>query len=182
MTLSAPVLWLESPHFLICQRHVWSPPLKHQQDEKKDLGGRGNMHQQSVFTGVFYRVFLLLFLGIPLLCLFSLLGCWPSAEQEAFSSAVTATADRVAVTHLFPILATWIGSVFLWCFFLYAYQAFWLETVKKIILKIKKIKSKISSAINQKDRKGKQSDVLQICIKVHERCTWVEAQWERQRL
>lgn len=85
---------------------------------------------------------LLLFLGIPLLCFFSIFSCWLPAEQEASSLAVTARAAREAVTtHLLPFLATWIGSAFVLHLFMVLFLMCTLSIlsswVKRIIKKIK---------------------------------------------
>lgn len=86
---------------------------------------------------------LLLFLALPV-CFFSLFGCWPPTEQDAFSLAVTARAAKEAVTHLLPLLATWIGSAFVWHVFMVVFLMCTLSIfssgVKRIIKKNKKEK------------------------------------------
>lgn len=137
MSLPAPDLCLESPHFLICQHHVLSPPLKHHLDEKKDF--RGKLHQHSL-CWVFYCIF-----WVFPSCFFSLFGCWPPTEQEAFSLAVTARAAGEAVTHLLSLLANWIGTAFVLHLFMALFLTCTLSTIsrgiKRIIKKMKKRKN-----------------------------------------
>lgn len=106
---------------------------------------------------------LLLFLGIPL-CFFSLFGCWPPTEQEAASLAVTARAAREAVTHLLPLLATWIGSAFVprlfMVLFLRCTLSIFSRGVKRIIKKNErekklKVKSLLRSTRNLEKGKGR---------------------------
>lgn len=175
MSLSAPDLCLESPCFLICQCHVWSPPLKHHQDENKDF--RGKLHQQSL-CWVFYCFF-----WVFLTSFFSIFGCWSPTEQGTFSLAVRARAARDAVTHLFPLLDTWIGGAFLHIFlwhFLMCTLRILSRGIKTIIKKAKKRKKSSIAAIKQKLREG--MDFLQACIKVHDWQIRIKAQWETKAL